>query len=246
MVNKVNAIELINVRKVFRLESDFAKECVALDDVTLSFPEKSLTVVAGSNGSGKSVMMKIIAGLVKQTSGEVKVLSKPGLVFQDADSQILGDTPKEDVAVGPKNQKVPKSEIAPIVEKNLKTVGLLEKADFPAEFLSGGEKRRLSVASILAMNRDIIIFDEPYANLDYPGVKSVNALISELKADGKTIIILTHEIEKCLALSDKLVILSNGRVVFDGESEKIGNLETEKWGIKNPFTKYTSLCDLVW
>lgn len=133
-----------------------------------------------------------------------------------------------------------------MVENALKSVALLEKADYPAEFLSGGEKRRLAVASILAMNRDIIIFDEPYANLDYPGVVDVNKLISALHNEGKTVILLTHELEKCLGLADHFLILQKGKLVFDGSAEEALKLPLEQWAIRNPLTKYESVKDLVW
>ena len=175
-----NVIVLKNIIKIFKTSSDATPYQIALEDISLEIEKGSLTIIGGANGSGKSVLMNIISGLMKPSDGIVETSSKPGLVFQDASTQILGDTPSEDVAVGPKNLKINKKEIPAIVENSLESVSLLDKADFPAEFLSGGQKRRLAVASILAMNRDIIIFDEPYANLDYPGVLDVNSLIHKL------------------------------------------------------------------
>ena len=148
--------------------------------------------------------------------------------------------------VGVRNCKIPKKDRAAVTEDALRAVSLLEKADFPAEFLSGGEKRRLAVASILAMKREIIIFDEPYANLDYPGVKDVNKLITSLHSQGKTILLLTHEIEKCLAMAQHFVILQNGKIVFDGSPEDALSTDLSQWGIKNPLGAYHSLSDLVW
>ena len=167
-------------------------------------------------------------------------------MFQEAATQILGDTPEEDVAVGPRNQKINKKEIPGIVSQALADVHLAGKADFPSHLLSGGEKRRLCVASILAMKRNILIFDEPYANLDYPGVCDVNALITQLHKQKKTIIILTHELEKCLALADRFIILHEGSVVFDGIPESALSQDLSQWGIRNPLVSYHSLSDLVW
>ena len=240
------AVRLEKVVKKFRSESEDQKFFCAVDEVSFEIEKGSLTIIGGANGSGKSVLMNLTAGLIKPTSGTIYTQSKPGLIFQEASTQILGETPEEDVAVGPKNQKIPKKQIPQIVENSLKAVSLLEKAEFPAEFLSGGEKRRLAVAAILAMNRDIIIFDEPYANLDFPGVKEVNALIQKLKSEGKTIILLTHEIEKCLALSNHFIILQKGRVVFDGTPKAALKEDLEAWGIKNPLTAYNTLEDLAW
>lgn len=244
--NDENAVELSGVYKIFPSEEEGKKYLLALENISLNIKKGSLTVVAGANGSGKSVLMQIISGLMKCSEGKVITCSKPGLVFQEAASQILGDTPKEDVAFGPRNLGVNKKEIPLIVEEALKKVSLYEKAERPAEFLSGGEKRRLAVASIHAMKRDIIIFDEPYANLDYPGIKEVNALIKDLHKEGKTLIILTHELEKCLGLSDHFIVLYEGKKVFDGNPVDALSLPLENWGIRNPLFNYTKLSDLVW
>ena len=239
-----NAIKLTNVSKLFTAEA--GEPCLVLDGISLSIAEGSLSVIGGANGSGKSVLMAIIAGLRKATEGDIELASQPGLVFQDAATQLLGDTPREDVAVGPRNLGRKKAEIAEIAERSLQAVSLLAKADYPAEFLSGGEKRRLAVASILAMQRDIIIFDEPYANLDYPGVLEVNALIEKLHGEGKTILLLTHELEKCLGMADHFLILQKGRLVFDGRPEEALAQPLEQWGIKNPLCTYRTVTDLVW
>lgn len=240
------AVSLDKVYKLFPVEGESNKFSSALENISFKVEAGTLTVIGGANGSGKSVLMNIISGLMPASSGEVFTSSKPGLIFQDAAVQILGDTPREDVAVGPKNLKINKKEINGIVEESLKKVSLFHKADFPAEFLSGGEKRRLAVASILAMNKDIMIFDEPYANLDYPGVQDVNSLITELHQQGKTIILLTHELEKCLGMAEHFVILYKGHVVFDGNPQDALEKELEQWGIRNPLNAYKQLSDLVW
>ena len=96
------------------------------------------------------------------------------------------------------------------------------------------------------MKREIIIFDEPYANLDYPGVVDVNNLLSQLKSEGKTVILLTHELEKCLSLADHFLILQNGSLVFDGTPEEALKMPLEQWSIRNPLAKYESVQDLIW
>ena len=99
---------------------------------------------------------------------------------------------------------------------------------------------------MLAMDLPVIILDEPYANLDYTGVRQVNALIRELKHDKKTVVILTHEIEKCLALADRFMVLFRGEKVFDGSPSQIMNENLEQWNIRNPFNSYSKVEDLVW
>ena len=242
----------------------------ALDDVSLEINESECVVIGGENGSGKSVLMQIIAGLMdgdkktvvefprssRSVSGDevsktsldpcVQVDGRVGLVFQEAETQILGETPAEDIAFGPKNLGWKKADVQLAVREALEQTGLTEKADFPARFLSGGEKRRLAVACMLAMKLPTIILDEPYANLDFGGVKQVNRLIRQLKAEGKTVIILTHEIEKCLGLADRLVVLFRGKKVFDGTPGMGLHHNLEAWNIRNPLVSYGKVEDLIW
>ena len=231
----------------------------ALDDVSLEIAEGECVVIGGENGSGKSVLMQIIAGLMDGDNhtvvepvettmkfSSVFVDDRVGLVFQEAETQILGETPAEDIAFGPKNLGWKKADVQEAVREALEQTGLTDKADFPARFLSGGEKRRLAVACMLAMKLPTIILDEPYANLDFGGVKQVNKLIRQLKSEGKTVIILTHEIEKCLGLSDRLVVLFRGKKVFDGTPGMGLRHNLEAWNIRNPLVSYGKVEDLIW
>lgn len=218
----------------------------ALKNISMEINAGDLVVIGGENGSGKSVLMSVIAGLEEADRGTLTCTSRVGLVFQEADTQILGETVEEDVAYGPKNLGMTKTAVQEAVAKALNTVGLQEKARYPARFLSGGEKRRLAVACMIAMDFPVIIFDEPYANLDFGGVKQVNALIQELKSQGKTIVILTHETEKCLGLADRFIVLFRGEKVFDGTPEEGLQTNLEQWNIRNPLVSYVTLKDLVW
>ena len=243
MKNQKQKLKINNLCKSF-FTADGEKK--ALKSVSMEFEENSFTVIGGENGSGKSVLMSIIAGLEDCSSGDIETFAQCGLVFQEAETQILGETPFEDVCFGPKNLGWKKADVIEAANKALDITGLTEKKDFPARFLSGGEKRRLAVACMIAMDLPILILDEPYANLDYSGVKQVNALLKELKKSGKTIILLTHEIEKCLGLADKFIVLFRGEKVFDGTPEEGLKENLEQWNIKNPLTAYNKLEDLVW
>jgi biotin transport system ATP-binding protein len=225
----------------------------ALTDISFSAAERDCIVISGANGSGKSVLMNLIAGLDSPSAGSVTLAQRKGkkvrvgLVFQDADAQILGDTPEEDVAFGPRNLGLDKKECAEITRNMIARVGLAGKEKFPARSLSGGEKRRLAVAGVLAMDAEIIIFDEPFANLDWPGVVQVNEILTRLKEDGKTLIILTHELEKVLALANRIIILFQGKLVYDGfPDEALRSLSLQDWGIRNPLQSYTGAGDLIW
>ena len=239
----MNKIAIDGITKIYATSEG---NKTALNNVSFQIDEGSVTVIGGENGSGKSVLMNIIAGLEKPTSGKIHSFAKAGLVFQEADTQILGETPREDISFGPKNQKKSKIQVEQAVDNSLEQVGLAKKADYPARFLSGGEKRRLAVACMLAMELPVIIFDEPYANLDYGGVKQVNALVKRLHEQKKTVIILTHELEKCLGLADKFVVLFRGDKVFDGTAQEGLLQNLEQWNIRNPLNAYSKVEDLVW
>lgn len=235
------ALEIEHVTKIF---PDGTK---ALEDITFSAACGEFILIVGSNGSGKSVLMSLIAGLDEPTSGKIFCGNeKAGLVFQDADSQILGETPWEDVGFGAKNCGLKKDALKERVTSSLAAVGLSEKMHCPARLMSGGEKRRLAVAGILAMDRSIIIFDEPFANLDWPGVRQVCSILSELKKKKKTVIVLTHEIEKILALADRFIVLDKGRIRFDGTPREGLEQPLENWSIRNPLVNYSSAEDMLW
>ena len=239
----VTALTINHISKSFRLASG-AK--AALQDVSLCIEGGSCTVISGENGSGKSLLMSIVCGLTEADFGTVECSGRAGMVFQEAETQILGETPAEDIAFGPKNLGWKKEQVQQAVEQALQKTGLTQKADYPARFLSGGEKRRLAVACMLAMDLPIIILDEPYANLDYGGVRQVNELVRSLKQDGKTVIILTHETEKCLGLADHFVVLFRGQKVFDGTPEQGLSQKLEQWNIRNPLVQYKNVGELVW
>jgi len=240
------------------LKKQFANDFEALSGVDLDIYEGETLLLAGPNGSGKTVLMRILANLLEPTEGDIFFRGKPldkcknilrhsvGLVFQDADAQILGETVEEDIRFGPENLKLPKEEIERRLEETLSGLELAEKRDFVSRSLSGGEKRRLAVAGILSMGCETIIMDEPFANLDWPGVVQVLKIISELKKTGKTVVILTHELEKVLAFADRLVIIAGGKIRDSGEPEAVLDRLETTWGIRDPRRIYRSAADCTW
>jgi biotin transport system ATP-binding protein len=169
-----------------------------------------------------------------------------GLVFQNPDAQFLGETVIEDAAFGPRNLGLDDREAVLRAEGALKALGLEEKSGHSPSSLSGGEKRRLAVAGILAMNAEIVIFDEPFANLDFPGVRETLAIIKRLKEEKHTVIILTHELEKVLALAGRLVILCRGSLACEGRPEKVLDGLKDEWGVRDPRKNYASVEDCTW
>jgi biotin transport system ATP-binding protein len=237
----------------------------ALDGIDLDIYEGECLLVAGANGSGKTVLMKIIACLMEASAGTVLYRGEPlggkanarkkllealrrelGLVFQDPDAQFVGETVAEDAAFGPQNLGVKGAELERRVNSALAKTGLLEKREWAPRELSGGEKRRLAIAGILAMEQNVIIMDEPFANLDWPGVVQVLESVRELKSAGKTLIILTHELEKVLAFADRLLILDRGRVKEDGPPEEVLNRLKTEYGVRDPRHSCQSVEDCTW
>ena len=232
---------------VDKVSRTFGNGFKALKEVSFSVEKGEFLVIGGKNGSGKSLLMNLIAGLDEPTSGKIEVEENTvGLVFQNADAQILGETPEEDILFGLRQLKIPKAQINERITRSLDKTGLLQKRKFPAREMSGGEKRRLAVAGILAMEKELIILDEPFANLDYPGVIQVCNILQELKKSGKTVIVLTHELEKILSLADRFIILNNGEICFNGSPEEGLKLNLEEFGIRNPLVQYKSAEDLFW
>jgi biotin transport system ATP-binding protein len=230
----------------------------ALSGVDLDIDKGEGLLIAGANGSGKTLLMQILAGLLEPTEGEVLFCGKPiaeckdqirrsvGLVFQDSDAQILGETVEEDIRFGPENLKLSKEEIENRVEETILLLELSEKRGFASRHLSGGEKRRLAVAGVLAMGCQTIIMDEPFANLDWPGVVQVLKIISLLKQSGKTAIILTHELEKVLAFADRLAILWKGKIRDSGGAEAVLERLNPEWGVRDPRKVYRNAGDCTW
>ena len=256
-----------NISKIFPVSTG-DEPFTALRDVNLDIFENSCLMIAGSNGSGKTLLMRIIAGLLEPGSGEVffrggllygekkhgsmqreihkKLRREVGLVFQDADAQIVGETVTEDVAFGPENLGFPAADVRARVDNALSSLGLEDKRDIYPRLLSGGEKRRLAVAGILATGCGTVIMDEPFANLDWPGVVQTLGIIRNLKNDGKTLIILTHELEKALALADRLVIIHKGVIRSDGPPAEVLDGLDPAWGVRDPRRNYRSVEDCTW
>jgi biotin transport system ATP-binding protein len=230
----------------------------ALRGIDLDIVSGECLLIAGANGSGKTLLMHILAGLTAPSGGEVLFKGRPlsswgsllhrhvGIVFQDAGAQIIGETVEEDIRFGPENLKLPGEEISERLERCLGALDLKEKRDFPPRRLSGGEKRRLAAAGVLAMGCGTVIMDEPFANLDWPGVVQVLTIIERLKAEGKTVILLTHELEKVLAFAGRLVILAGGKIRDQGKPEEVLDRLEEAWGVRDPRRDYRNAGDCSW
>ena len=235
----------MNILEISNLSHRFADGTLGIDCLSLTVREGEFVVIAGRNGSGKTTLLRHLNGLLLPTAGTVKVSGLSvsenllsarqtvGMVFQDADSQIVGETVYDDAAFGPENLCLPREEIRKRVTEALDAVGLSDLADRKPYLLSGGQKRRLAIAGVLAMKSEILVFDEPFSNLDYPGIRQVLRRILALHQSGRTILLTTHDLEKVIAHASRLIIMKKGRIVRDGNPEDM-LADTEQFGVRKP------------
>jgi biotin transport system ATP-binding protein len=235
----------MRIIEIENLRHRFADGTLGLDGVNMTIETGTLLVLAGANGSGKTTLLKHLNGLLFPETGRVLVAGKPvaedvmrarqlvGMVFQDADSQIVSETVWDDVAFGPRNLGLERADVIGRVTAALESVGLAGMADQRPHQLSGGEKRRLAIAGVLAMQPQVLLMDEPFSNLDHPGVCQVLQQLLAVHQTGKTIIVCTHDVEKIIGYAHRLVILSSGRIVLDGEPEAILP-QMEPFGVRAP------------
>ena len=216
----------------------------ALHDINIEIKEGEMVAVVGSNGAGKSTLFAHFNGINKPTSGLMKIDGKPfsyekkdllkirqkvGLVFQNPDDQLFAPTVIEDVAFGPMNLGLSKEEVDKRIEESLAMVGMdgLEKK--APHHLSGGQKKRVSIAGILAMKPEIMVLDEPTTGLDPNGVDQVMKILYKLNQEDMTIIIASHDVEMVIRFADKILVLHNGEIIGQGTPEEIfNNYETLK------------------
>ena len=228
-------------------------EVEALHDVNLEIPEGKITSIIGHTGSGKSTLIQTLNGLLLPTSGEVHVgdyvvtnkkkknkkikeLRKSlAIVFQSPEYQLFEETVEKDVAFGLKNYGIKEPEAIKQAHKALEEVGIDESFYKRSPFeLSGGEKRRVAIAGIIALNPDILVLDEPTAGLDPLGSKIILRLIEKFNKEGKTIIIVTHDMNIVLNYSDHVVVMNDGKVAFEGTPSTLFNGDISKYSIDVP------------
>ena len=205
----------------------------AIRRINLEIFDGEFILMAGKNGSGKTTLLRHMNGLLLPTKGEVyvdgqSVTSDPGrartivgMVFQEPDTQIVGESVREDVAFGPENLGLPLPLIRRRVDEALDLFQLTSLADKNPLSLSGGEKRRLALAGVLAMDPRVVVMDEPFSNLDYPGALELLSCITTLKTTGKTLIITTHDVEKIIWEAGRMMILDNGSLIHDGRPAEL-------------------------
>ena len=232
----MKAVEIEN------LTHRFEDGTIGLDGINLAVEEGQFVIVTGKNGSGKTVLARHLNGLLHPTEGWVKIRGKNvaehlletrktvGLIFQDVDSQIVGETVEEDIAFGLRNLGFPPTEIAVRVERVMVEFDLGPLAQQPCHLLSGGEKQRLALAGVLVMEPRIVVMDEPFSSLDYPGTLQLQTYLRRLSVQSYTLIIIAHDLAKVLSLADRIVVLESGRIVLDGRPGEVLGM-VERYGV---------------
>ncbi|MBR2506122.1 MAG: energy-coupling factor transporter ATPase [Bacilli bacterium] len=245
----------IDIRKVsFTYLKDSINEHHALKDISLFFEDHSFIGIVGETGSGKSTLIQHLNGLLIPNEGEIiidefKIDSKKrkqknlknlrkhvGVVFQFPEYQLFEETVLKDVAFGPKNFKYKEEEALAMAKDALASVGINEDYYDKSPFeLSGGEKRRVAIAGILAINPDILVLDEPTAGLDPYGVEVIMNLVLDLYNKGKTIILVTHDMDLLLKYCQKVVVLKDGEVSYNGTPKNLFDNLDDTSSIDIPF-----------
>ncbi len=216
-----------------------------INKVTFSVQKREFILLAGRNGCGKTTLLRHLNGLLRPTSGRVTLYNTPilsnlaetrkkiGMVFQDADTQIVGETVFDDVAFGPENLRLPRARINEKVDETLELTGLSPLRDRSPATLSGGEKKRLAIAGVLVMDPEVILFDEPFANLDFPGTAALLSAMASLHDAGITLMVASHDIEKTASMATRIIIMDQGEIKADGRMETLVRT-VENYGIREP------------
>jgi cobalt/nickel transport system ATP-binding protein len=213
----------------------YPKSVTGLEKVNFIAPRNSRIAVIGANGAGKSTLFKHFNGIFKPTSGTVLVRGEPitkenirevrkfvGVVFQNADDQIFAPTVEQDVAFGPTNIGLDEETVQHRVHEALRMVGMEDRAGRVPHHLSGGEKKRVAIAGIIAMEPQVLVLDEPTAGLDPQGVSDLVEFINSLSRKyGMTVIFSSHEVSLIPEIADFVYVMSKGQVVASGSTEEI-------------------------
>ncbi|WP_311370536.1 energy-coupling factor transporter ATPase [Anaerococcus hydrogenalis] len=207
----------------------------ALNDLSISINKGEFVAILGHNGSGKSTLAKLLNGQIFPTSGDIwisgmntkdeekiwDIREKCSMVFQNPDNQMVATTVEDEVAFGPENLQVKNPELRQRVDEAIKLVGMEKFVKRSPSELSGGQKQRVSIAGVIAMLSDCIIFDEPTAMLDPQGRSDVMNIIQTLnKKYKKTVVHITHYMEEA-ALADRIIVLNKGKVAMQGSAREV-------------------------
>lgn len=229
----VPVMSILNVRN---LNFSYEEGTKTIDDVSFTIEEGTYTTIIGHNGSGKSTIAKLIAGLLEKESGEIDIdglvlnmenlnmiRSRVGIVFQNPDNQFIGSTVRDDIAFGLENHCVPQEDMEEIIDTYAAKVKMTKYLDHEPGKLSGGQKQRVAIARALAMKPDIMLFDEPTSALDPEMVGEVLAVMKDLASQGMTMVVVTHEMGFAREVGTKVIFMDGGYIVEQGNPYDVIN-----------------------
>ena len=216
------------VLSVYDLSYAYPNQPSVLKNLNLQVSVGEKVGLIGPNGAGKTSLFLSICGALSPQSGEIILFNRPlhpgdfrpevGLVFQNPNDQLFSLSVRDDIAFGPINMGLSDHEIEARVQEALILTGVSELADRPPHHLSGGEKRMVAIASVLAMRPQLVLYDEPSANLD---IRSRRRLIQFLQAAQQTILVSSHDLELILEVCDRVILLDQGQIIADGPADEI-------------------------
>lgn len=253
----MSLIEINNLSHVYSPGLPFEKK--AVDDISLKIEENEFIGLIGHTGSGKSTFIQHLNGLLKPSSGEIIIdgtrvdksgsnltdlRKKVGLVFQYPEYQLFEETIERDIAFGPRNLDISEEEVQKRVKASMESVGLdyeTYKDKSPFE-LSGGLKRRVAIAGVLAMESKVLILDEPTAGLDPRGRDEILSEIKNIHENRKiTVILVSHSMEDVAKIAERIIVFDKGKVFLDGEPREIFRNEDKLLGVGLGIPQITSL-----
>lgn len=226
------------MKELLRIENinfKYEEKIIALNGVSAVFQEGERVAVLGSNGAGKSTFFLCVNGVLKPQSGKIFLKNKEmsnskkdttalrqavGLVFQDPDSQIIAGSVESEISFGPMNLSLDEKEVRSRIMDSLVQMNLCGYEARVPQYLSGGEKKRVSIADILAMKPDIILLDEPTASLDPENVDVLEQTLDMLTNKGITLVVSTHDVDFAYRFATRAIVFSCGEIVYDGDIEK--------------------------
>jgi cobalt/nickel transport system ATP-binding protein len=243
-----NMSELLSVENI---SFSYGESYQALYDVSASFEEGEMVAVLGSNGAGKSTFFLCCNGVLSPQKGRIlykgQEISKAkkdilclrrnvGLVFQDPDSQIIAGNVESEVSFGPMNLHLPEDEVARRVDQALEQMSMNRYRDYAPQYLSGGEKKRVSIADILAMQPAMILLDEPTASLDSANADALERVLLELNKTGITIVVSTHDVDFAYRIARRVIVFACGEIIANNGVDEVFSSEEilKQAGLKKP------------
>jgi energy-coupling factor transport system ATP-binding protein len=224
----VSLIEIRNLRYIYETGVE------ALKGVDLVIEKGEALAIIGQNGAGKTTLVKQLNGLLKPTSGEVvvdgwntreysvaKLASKVGYVFQNPDHQLFADTVRKEIAFGPTNLGFSPQRVNQLIQESAEAVGMEGLLGKNPHNLSLSQRKLVALASVLAMDTQIMVLDEPTTGQDHPGLKRIGEIINLLIKKGKTIVAISHDMDFCAETFPRIVVMARGEILLEGPAREV-------------------------